>query len=82
MNRKLLTLVNNERKSARVLSKKAFSGCYGSDVCTLIDNSEDCGMDYCTKDYSGCGPYYDLCTYDYGANCTGEGQDYCDIDWA
>ncbi len=53
MNKRILKLVNDERKSLTVRSAK---GCITGDVCITKDNDTSCSIsDACNVDNAGCG---------------------------
>lgn len=78
--KKMIKLINNERRTARLLSQK---GCY--DTCTYVDNAKcsTYAYDHCGKDYAGCqgNAANDYCTTDH-AGCEGVGTvDRCGSDY-
>lgn len=75
MKKRVIKLINNERKNSKLTSGKACDST-SVDVCSMIDASE-CVLyayDSCTKDYSPCGKgAHDICGYDI-TSCSGAGQ--------
>lgn len=81
MSKKLIKLINNERRSYNLLSHKASSECASDsyDVCT-VDNYDHAtcsnyAYDSCGKDYSACyNGADDICSnIDNNAPCHGAG---------
>ena len=83
MKKRIIKLINNERKNSKLASSKACDST-STDICHTLDSGH-CSIhsfDECDKDYSGggCTSYgYDYCNKDH-AGCTG-GYDRCGIDY-
>ena len=81
MSKKVIKLINNERRNCKISSKKACD-VRTDDVCTYIDAAE-CTIyatDICDKDYGVCSVMAtDNCGIDY-EGCIKNSADYCAIE--
>ncbi len=78
--KRLIKLINDERKDGRLVSAKA-QNCTGhsTDTCNLYVDNATCTInsyDVCGKDYAGCYNYsYDYCAYIDNTACGDQGHD-------
>lgn len=78
--KKLIKLINNERKNTTIVAKKALICETGStDICIYEDNAicTSNSYDYCNKDYAGCfDEGYDYCNTYRDTDLCGHSYDY------